>query len=248
MKSFFKIAIAFLVVALATIGTSQATTISLGTASDFAVLGGSGVTNTGTSTFIGDVGSWPTSAIVGITAPMVNGTLYMPADPATNLAHTDLIDAFTAAMSVTGGMTGPTDLGGANLNPGVYTYAAAAPWAAGTLTLDALGDSNAQWIFQIGSTLITPGGAAVSLINGASANNVFWLVGSSATIGGTNTFAGNILANTSISLGGGTLDGRALAIDGAVTIGAQQIVTSVPEPITICLLAQGALYLMLKKK
>jgi type VI secretion system secreted protein VgrG len=204
---------------------------SLGSAQSFAVLGGSGVTNTGTSTFTGDVGSSPTPAIVGITAEMVNGILYLAADPATASAHTALIDAYNAAHDTLGGVAGP-DLGGATLTPGVYTYAAIAPWTAGTLTLNALGDSSSQWIFQIGSGLTTPAGATVSLINGASANNVFWQVGSSATIGGTNTFAGNILAQTSIDLGGGTLNGRALAIDGAVTISVAETI-NVPTTTTI---------------
>lgn len=232
---------------MSAIGTSQATPIDLGTAADFAILGGSGVSNTGSSTFTGDVGSWPTPAIVGITDEMVNGTLYLAADPATEQAHTDLIAAYTVAQTAAGGVVGPADLGGAILTPGVYIYTSAASWTAGNLTLDALGDSSAQWIFQIGSTLITPGGVMVSLINGASAGNVFWQVGSSATIGGTNTFAGNILAQTSIDLGGGTLTGRALAIDGAVTISVAENVV-IPEPATIALLSIGVLSLIRRKK
>ncbi|MCE5341676.1 MAG: DUF3494 domain-containing protein [Planctomycetaceae bacterium] len=252
MEGFFRnygksIVTAFLVVAVLAIGTSPAEIIDLGTAADFAVLGGSGVTNTGTSTFTGDVGSWPTPAITGITAEMVNGILYLAADPATDAAHTDLQAAYTAAQTAAGGVAGPADLGGTTLTPGVYVYAAAAPWTAGNLTLDALGDSSAQWIFQIGSTLITPEGAMVSLVNGASAGNVFWQVGSSATIGGTNAFVGNILAQASISLGGGTLNGRALAIDGAVTISAAETII-IPEPATMSILGFGMLSLIRRKK
>jgi hypothetical protein len=226
MKSFLKnykknIVTAFLVVTVAAISTSQATTVPLGTAADFAVLGGSGVTNPGgASTFItGDVGSCPTSTVTNLLPVQVDGTLYLADSSVTDQAHTDLIAAYNAAaaMPVDHVLTG-LDLGSTTLTPGVYKYASEATWTAGTLTLDGEGNPDAQWIFQIGSTLITPEAAAVLLINGASANNVFWQVGSSATIGGTNTFAGNILAHDSITLGGGSLNGRALAITALVSI------------------------------
>jgi hypothetical protein len=183
---------------------------------------------------------------------MVNGNLYLAGDTATDNAHTDFLAAYAAAMGATTSGVAPADLGGANLTPGVYTYAGAAPWTAGNLTLDALGDSSAEWIFQIGSTLITPGGAMVLLVNGASANNVFWQVGSSATLGGTNTFAGNILANTSISLGGGTLNGRALA-GAAVTISAAETINvpmNVPDPaaLSLCLFGIGAAVGLIRRK
>ena len=260
MKSFLKnykkiITAAFLVVTMAAIGTSQAAlTIDLGTAADFAVLGGSAVSNSGTSSVItGDVGSAPTSAVTGFPPAIVNGNLYLLADPATAAAHTDLITAYAAAQAATTTGIAPANLGGATLAPGVYTYAGAATWstAGTTLTLDALGDSSAEWIFQIGSTLITPASATVALINGASANNVFWQVGTSATLGATNTFAGNILADQSITLGGGTLDGRALAVYGAVTISVVETInapTTVPEPATLCLLGFGVLSMIRRKK
>ena len=221
--------------------------IMLGTAGDFAVLGGSAVTNTGSSVINGNVGSAPTPAVTGFPPGVVNGVLYLAPDPATAQAHTDANTAYTAAKNAPGGTAGPADLGGANLSPGVYTYAVAAPWTAGTLTLDALGDANAQWIFQIGSTLITPAGATVSLLNGASPDHVFWQVGSSATLGATNTFAGNILAQTSITLGGGSLHGRALAIDGAVTISVAETV-NIPEPGTLLLLVCGLVTVFASKK
>lgn len=212
---------------------------SLGSAQSFAVLGGSTVSNTGSSVITGDLGVSPGSAITGFFGTVendgpgiVNGVIH-EGDATAATAHTALITAYTAAFNATGGVAGPADLGGATLTPGVYTYASAAPWTAGTLTLDGQSNPSAQWIFQIGSTLITPGGATVSLINGASANNVFWQVGSSATLGGTNTFAGNILADASIGLGGGTLDGRALAINGAVTISVAETINVPTTPTTV---------------
>jgi hypothetical protein len=227
---------------------AKAAPITTGAAGNFAVLGGSAVTNTGSSVFVnGHVGSSPTPAVNGFPPGLVtNGILYTAADPVTAQAHTDLIAAYTAAQNAPGG-TGPTDLGNATLTPGVYTYSSAAPWTSGALTLNGLGDPNAQWIFQIGSTLITPSGASVVLINGASPDHVFWQVGSSATLGTTSTFAGSILAQTSITLNGGTLHGRALAIDGAVTITAAETV-NVPEPGTLLLLVSGLASLFASKR
>ena len=247
------LSICLLVLALLPI-SAYATLVDLGAAADFAILGGSAVTNTGSSVINnGNVGSSPTPAVSGFLPGVVNnGILYTAASSVTAQAHTDLIAAYAVAASATTSGVAPADLGGAILTPGVYTYAAIAPWTAGTLTLDALGDSSAQWIFQIGA-LTTPGGAAVSLIDGASADNVFWQIGSSLTLGGTKTFAGNILAQTSITLGGGTLDGRALAINGAVTISVAETIniptpTNIPEPATLCLLGLGALSLVRRKK
>ena len=228
---------------------AKADIISLGSARHFRLLGGSGVTNTG-STVVnnGHVGSAPTPAVTGFPPGLVkNGTLHLAANSVTDHAHTDLIAAYTAAQAATGGVTGPEDLGGASLTPGVYKYAAIAPWTAGDLTLDALGDSDAQWIFQIGSALTTPADARVVLVHGASPDHVFWQIGSSATLGAANSFAGNILAQTSITLGGGTLDGRALAIDGLVSIDVAETV-NVPEPGTLLLLASGLVSLFASKK
>lgn len=229
------------VAAFAAVAPQAQAAIVLGTAENFAVLGGSGVTNTGSSVINGgDVGSAPTSTVIGFPPGLVNGgTLYTAADPATTQAHVDLIAAYTAAQTAPGGVTGPADLGGANLSPGVYTYASTAPWTAGNLTLDGLGNPSAQWIFQIGTGLTTPAGVTVVLTNGASADHVFWQVGSSATLGAANTFAGNILAQTSITLGGGTLYGRALAIDGLVSIPVAQTI-NIPEPVTMTLVLLGA--------
>jgi len=210
---------------------TQARAISLDSAGSFGLLGGTGVSNAGLSEINdGNVGSSPTPAVSGFPPGVVNnGILFTTADPVTAQAHTDLITAYAAAQTAPGGTPGPADLGGVSLDPGVYTYASTAPWTAGTLTLNGLGDTNAEWIFQIGSDLTTPAGATMVLINGASPDHVFWQIGSSATLGAANNFAGNILALTSITLGGGTLDGRALAINGLVSITSAETVNA-PEP------------------
>lgn len=231
MKHKCFVVLGILALSLFAISQSHAYLIDLGKAGDFGLLGGASVTNAGNSIVNnGSVGSAPTSTVTGFPPGVVNnGTLYTTANGATAQAHTDLGVAYQAAKNASGGVTGPADLGGATLSPGVYTWATVAPWTAGTLTLNALGNSNAQWIFQIGSTLTTPTGASVVLSNGASANNVFWQVGSSATIGSNNLFAGNIMADQSITLGGGTLAGRALALNGTVSITADETVNA-PEP------------------
>jgi hypothetical protein len=231
-----KLAMLLLVLALC-VPAANAAAINLGTAGSFGVLAGSAVTNTGDTIINGDVGCFPAYSITGFPPGTINGIRHPSADAATGTAKGDLLAAYNAAAGAAGGVPGPGELGGATLLPGVYTYETAASWTAGNLTLDAAGDSSAQWIFQIGTTLITPGGANVVLINSAEANNVFWQVGTSATIGGTNSFAGNILALESISLGGGTaLNGRSLArnaavtISGPVDINVPDFVTAVPVP------------------
>jgi hypothetical protein len=243
------------VMAIAGFHTQAQASVSLGAAGSFGILGGTTVTNTFPSVINGDLGVSPGTAITGFFGTVendgpgiVNGSIYQGVAAAA--AHTDLVAAYAAAAAVTGPGGAELELGGATLTPGVYTYAAAATWttAGTTLTLDALGNSSAQWFFQIGSTLITPASATVSLKNGASANNVFWVVGTSATLGATNTFAGNILAQASIGFGGGTLNGRALARDGAVTISAAAETITVPEPATMLLLGLGSLSLLRKKK
>ena len=221
---------------------AYAVPIDLGTADTFAVLAGTGVTNSHPGTYItGDVGSFPTVAVTGLTAGMVNGTLYLAGAP--GQAKTDLTTAYLAAEAA----VGATNMDGQNLGalgyslaPGVYSFSSSAGLT-GTLALNGGGDPNAQWIFQIGSTLITGTNSGVSLANGASASNVFWQVASSATIEVDNAFAGNILALESITLNGGTLDGRALARNGAVTINGGETINApaVPEPVSSVLLLVG---------
>ena len=233
--------ICLLVLALLSVG-AYAVPIDLGKAGTFAVLAGSGVTNANSGTYItGDVGSSPTPAVTGLTAAMVNGNLYLAGAPAD--AKTDLLTAYNAVRDATGGTNmDEQDLGalGHSLAAGVYSFTSSAGLT-GTLALDGGGDPNAQWIFQIGSTLTTGTHSGVSFANGASANNVFWQVGASATIDVDNAFAGNILALTSITLNGGTLDGRALAMNGAVTISGAETINApvVPEPASSVLLLVG---------
>jgi ice-binding like protein len=191
----------------------------LGTATSFAVLAGTTVTNTGPSIISGDLGVSPGSAITGFPPGVViNGTVHA-ADAAAAQAQIDLTTGYNDAagqapdFDVTG-----VDLGGLNLTPGVYN-ATSSLGLTGTLTLDAQGNPNAVFIFQAGSTLTTASASTVNLIGGAQACNVFWQVGSSATLGTGTSFVGSILALTSITVTTGTtVAGRTLARNGAVTL------------------------------
>ncbi|MBN1193673.1 MAG: DUF3494 domain-containing protein [Coriobacteriia bacterium] len=216
--------------------SAHAACVNLGTAGDFALLGGSGVTNAVSGTVVqGDVGSSPTPAVTGFPPGVVVGTLYTAPDPATAQAQSDLAIAYNAAagQACDTDMSATPDLGGQTLVAGVYCFSSEAGLT-GTLTLDAQGDPNACWVFQIGSTLITATNSNVLLINGASACNVFWQVGSSATIASGSDFVGSIMALTSITLDGGTLQGRALARNGAVTISGSEFVNSICIPSHPC--------------
>lgn len=190
--------------------------VGLGTADNFAVLAGQGVTNTGPTTINGDLGTWPNPAIVG--APTVNGATHA-ADAVAQQAQADTTIAYNDAAGRTPVSTVATELGGQTLTDGVYNSAAGTFEITGTLTLDAQGDPNAVFIFQAASTLITASNSTVNLINGANACNVYWQVGSSATLGTNSTFRGTILALASITVTtGATVDGRTLARNGAVTL------------------------------
>lgn len=199
-----------------------ATAPSLGVASSFAVLGGATVDNTGATTINGDLGVWP-GTITG-SAPTVNGTIHA-ADATAQSAQTDVTAAYDAlvAQACTSGPVGATDLAAQTLIPGVYCYSSTLA-NTGLLTLDAGGDPNAVWVFKIGSTLTTGPGSSVVIINGGQNSNVFWQVTSSATLGTTTTFAGNIIALTSITLNtGATVSGRVLARNGTVTLDANTV-------------------------
>jgi hypothetical protein len=221
------------------IGAFAQTVINLGTADNFAVLGASGITNISAHTFVvGDVGSSPTPSVTGLSQSQVKGLLYLDASPATAQAQTDLTGAYTQAANAPCGndLTGK-DLGGLTLGPGVYCFSSSAGLT-GALTLDAHGNTNAQWIFQIGSTLTTASNSTVAIVlghrqgplwnKGLRGCNVYWQVGSSATLGTGTIFRGKILALTSITLNGGTLHGKALASNGSITMSARETVNGPP--------------------
>lgn len=199
--------------------------VNLGSAGNFAVLAGSGVSNTGVSTYIiGDVGAFPTSTMNGLLSGNVNGILYTVASPLVGQAKTDLTTAYNDAQGRSlNAISLPGQLGGLTLAPGLYvnssTSGISGTGTNGILTLDAGGNPNAVWIFKMGSTLITDAGTSIVLAGGAKAKNIYWSVGTSATLGTNSIFFGNILADQSITLTtGASLTGRALTRIGAVTL------------------------------
>ena len=196
---------------------------TLGTAESFAVLGATTVTNTGPTEIVGDLGVGPGSAITGFPPGLVIGAVHA-ADAVALQAQADVTTAYNslAGLPCDTDLTG-MDLGSMTLTPGVYCFSSAAQLT-GALTLDALGDPAAVFVFQIGSMLTTASNASVVMTNGGLACNVFWQVGSSAVLGTGTEFSGNILALASISLNSGTtLSGRAFARTGAVTLDANTI-------------------------
>lgn len=204
-------------------------TVDLGTASSFAILAGSQITDAGGASVIaGNVGLYPaTGAAIGLTAGQVGGTIYTAElnGALLNQAQNDLTTAYIDAGNrpVPGANNfGVVDnqLGGKTLLPGVYSFGhAATANLIGTLTLDAGTDLDPVWIFLASSDLIVQSGSTVALMNGATSCDVFWWVGSSATIGTYSDFVGNIMADQSIALQtGATLDGSALARIAAVTL------------------------------
>jgi|SRR5579872_2166235 len=223
--------------------------VPLGSAANFGVLAGSTVTNTGPSVVTGDVGVSPGTAITGFPPGIAFGAL----DANNGAAATGQLDLTTAYNNAAARPT-PTlvaaDIGGLTITPGVYN-AASALAITGNVTLSGSG----VFIFQIPSTLITASGSQVILAGGATANNIFWQVGSSATLGSSSIFYGNILALTSITENSAaTLNGRALARNGAVTLQANAIANPsgpgasvTPAPSSLILVAIGvvcgALYL-----
>ena len=181
---------------------SHAQAPDLGTAASFGVLGGSTVTNTGSSVITGNLGVSPGTAITGFPPGTVTGTIYSAGAVAAQ-AQIDNTTAynFLASRPTTVDLTGQ-NLGGLTLVPGVYNFSSSAQLT-GILTLNGLGNPNSVFIFNIGSTLTTASASTVLLINGAQGGNVFWRVGSSATLGTTTSFTGDILALTSITLNTG---------------------------------------------
>ncbi len=200
---------------------ASASAVNLGTASPFVVLGASSVTNTGPSVLNGDLGVASGTSLTGFGLPaVVNGATHDD-DAVAAQAQSDVTTAYNVAagQAVPAGnnLTGQ-DLGSKTLTAGAYGFSSSAQLT-GQLTLDAAGDPNAQFVFEIGSTLTTASASSVRLINGASPCNVYWQIGSSATLGSTTAFEGNLMAHTSITLNNGsTVQGRVLANTGAVTL------------------------------
>jgi type VI secretion system secreted protein VgrG len=216
--------------------------VDLGAASSFAVLAGSAITFTSSPiTLTGDIGSYPTPTITGI----ANVTFVSGADRSGDTAlmtsaKSNLATAFGAitSQSATSGVTAFTN--GAILSAGVYNIASAVTDITGTITLN--GDASSIFIFKMSSTLITAPSSEIVFSGGALPQNTFWQVASSATLGASSHFGGNILAQTSISGGAGVMvDGRLLAQDGAITVGSGSVINAasvaVPEPSTYALLA-----------
>lgn len=202
----------------------RANTITLGTAESFAVLAGSTITNAGTTVIFGNIGVAPGTSVTGFPLGIVtDGTIHSN----TALAQQARLDV-ALAYDVLAGETSTTDLsgqdlGGRTLAPGVYRFSSSAQLT-GSLVLDAAGDPNARFDFQIGSTLTTAVSSGVLLTNGGRADNVFFQVGSSATLGVGTTFAGNILAFANITLNNTSiLSGKALAFNGEVTLDTNNI-------------------------
>ncbi|MBC7639361.1 MAG: DUF3494 domain-containing protein [Rhodoferax sp.] len=190
--------------------------VALGTTGSFAVLAGSSVSNTGPSVINGDLGVSPGTAVTGFPPGLVNGVTHS-ADAVAAQAQADLVTAYNDAAGRASTATVSADLASQTLVPGVYTGGALA--LNGTLTLDAQGDPGAVFVLRAASTLITGSGSVVALVNGADACNVFWQVTSSATLGTSSVFAGNVLALTSITADtGAVVSGRLLARNGAVTL------------------------------
>src|SRR5580700_7681094 len=203
--------------------TQSPAPVNLGSAASYAILAGSTVTNAGATFINGDLGLSPGTAVTGFGPGIENGTIRVSPDANAASAESDLTAAFNdVAGRTTNQIVQPSgELGGLILAPGLYKAPAPGSFAisTGDLTLDARGNSSAVWIFQMPSSTLTVGsGLQMILINGAKASNVFWQVGSSATVGGT-LFRGNILASASITLQtGATVDGRVLTQVAAVTL------------------------------
>jgi hypothetical protein len=222
-RSALSVGLAALVILIWPATALAATDPGLGGAGAFAVLAGTTVTNTGPSWITGELGVAPGSAVTGF-PPGTSGVQHK-GDSVATTAQTNLTAAYTNAAAQpcpgTNNFTG-VNLGGKNLVPGVYCQTTA-PSLTGTLTLNGSG----VYIFQIGSTLVTASAARVVLIGGAQPCEIFWQVGSSATIATSTTFVGTIMALTSIAMQtGATLNGRALARNGAVTLDTNRIIQS----------------------
>jgi ice-binding like protein len=213
------------VLLLRPLAANAATTVDLGTAANFAVLAGQGVTNVNSvgTVLEGDLGTHPNLSITGFPPGIVNGATEAGGGVALQ-AKNDLTAAYIDAAGQGPATTIATQLGGETLTPDVYDSGAGTFQITGTLTLDGQGDPNAVFIFQMATTLVTASGSDVQLIGNAQACNIFWQVGSSATLDTNSDFTGNILALTQIEAHtGATVEGRLLARNDDVTLDANPI-------------------------
>jgi hypothetical protein len=209
---------AFLAVFLTGPALAAQPPVGLGTAGGFAILASQTITNTGATTITGDVGLSPGTSVTGFETVTLHGTLHVADAPALQ-AQNALTTAYTDASGRTPVTTIAAQLGGQVLVAGVYASQDGAFLLTGALTLNGEGNPNAVFVFQAASTLTTASGSSVVLSGQAQACNVFWQIGTSATLGTRSALRGTIMAQASITMTtGASLDGRALARTGAVTL------------------------------
>lgn len=197
---------------------AQQASVQIGDTKNFAILAGSTITNTGSTVVYGDIGLFPGTSFTGSADIVLDGKIHL-----TNTDASKAKDALTLAYNDVAGRTPvtiiATELGGQTLLPGVYASESGTFEITGTLTLDAKGDNDAMFIFQMASTLVTASNSNVELINDATSCGVYWQVGSSATLGVNSKFVGRIYASESITLNNGAkVTGQLLAMTGAVTL------------------------------
>jgi hypothetical protein len=208
------------------IQTTHQNTISLAGSANLAILGGSAISSTGATSITGDMGLSPGTSVGGFPPGNLVGTLHVN-DGIANQAKLDLTAAYNdaAGRTCTDIVTLSGNIGGMTLTPGLYKSTSSLAVSSGDVTFDAKGNANAVFIIQIASTLTTTSGRKVILSGGASASNIFWQVGTSATFGTTSVFKGTVMAMQSITFDtGASLDGKALARNGAIVMAGNAIV------------------------